>query len=278
VPVFQLLARAILNLATPGEAPEVVKLHAHLANKKAFTLVLGDRECLLEAYGTYRALSQRVEQAGGQPSRTRVFRAWVRALAAAMQPGVCLARIPNCVHALSDLEALGFQSSDSPSPLSFLRFAQQTVLTAGSLDPDAPAPPALLDALLACICRYQAAASVLVAAAAAADGGVGGGHLLALQAAADGPHDGILIAKSRCTACDSFIPVISGFCHVCPRLLYLGAWLCRCPFPRIYAPTTATCRLCSSSDAGRRPTEADLAVCVARVQGYSRGAAPSSSS
>ena len=64
VPVFQLLARIVLNFATPGEAPEVAKLHAHLENKKAFTLVLGGRECLLEAYGTYRALSQQVEHGG----------------------------------------------------------------------------------------------------------------------------------------------------------------------------------------------------------------------
>ena len=149
-----------------------------------------------------------------------------------MQPGVCLARIPDCVHAPSDLEAFGFPSAASPSPLSFLRFAQQTVLTAGNLDPDAPAPPALLDALLACICRYQAAASVLVAAAAAAGGEIGGGHLLALQAAADGSRDGMLIADSRCTACGSHIPAISGFCHVCPRLLYLGAWLRCCSSPR----------------------------------------------
>jgi len=280
VPVLQLFARVILNLATPGEAPEVAKLHAYLASKKTFTLVLRGQECLLETYGTYRELSQRVEQAGGQPSRTRVFRAWARALAAVMQPGVCLARIPDCVHPPSDLEALGLPSTDSPSHLSFLRFAQLAVLAAGGLGPDATAPPALHNALLACIYRYQAAASVLVAAAAAADGGGGGGQLNALQAADDddGPHDDILIAHSRCTACNSHIPAISGVCHVCSRLLYRNAWLCRCPSPRIYAPTTATCRWCSSSDDGRRPTEADLAACVARIRGHLRGAAKSSSS
>ena len=89
VPVFQLLARAILNLATPGEAPEVAKLHAHLASKKAFTLVLRGQECLLETYGTYRELSQRVEQAGGQPSRTRVLLLCPRSRLEALREAAC---------------------------------------------------------------------------------------------------------------------------------------------------------------------------------------------
>ena len=274
-PIFQLLVRVVLKWATQGEGPEVAQLHAYLGNKKAFTLVRGGKECLLETYSSYRALAQLVERAGGRPSPTLILRAWVRALAAVLQPEVCTARIPDCAHPPSDLETIGFPSAANPLPLSFLGFAQGAVLAAGSLDPDAPVPPALPDALLACICRYQAATSILVAAAAAADGGVGGGRLFTLRDAADELHGGALITNSRCTGCTSYIPAISGFCHVCPRVLYPDAWVCCCSPPRIYAPTTAKCRSCSSSDAGRRPTAADLSACAARVRGLVRGAAPS---
>ena len=142
----------------------------------------------------------------------------------------------------------------SPSPLSFLRFAQQAMLTACSPDPDAPVPPALLDALLACICRFQAAASVLNTAAAAAGGGRRRPPLRA-----PGRRRRAERRRAHCRQplhrMQLLHPAISGFCHLCPRLLYLGALVCCCSSPRIYAPTTASCRSASQRGRPRRVRE-----------------------